>query len=1007
MTKLRLYPLVLLAVFTLFMAFPLSHVLLQAFFVNGEPSLQFFRSMVETEFYREAVLNSLNLAIAVTLLSTLVAYPLAFLLGRYRVPGAALIHTLLLLPLVVPPFVGVLGVRQLFSRFGTVNVLLLDLGIIDQPVRWLGGGGVAGIIALQVVHLVPILYLTLRASLANTHQALEEAALMSGASRAEVIRRIVIPMSFPGWFAGATLVFIGSFTDLGTPLIFEYRKTVPVQIFNMLTDLNENPVGYSFVVFTCFLSVLLFILSRASFSSGSYASSARIATTSTLRQLPRGLSRAFACLALAYALLCLIPQAALLTLSLSDEWFMTALPASWTIRHFADVLQHPITAHSLFTSLWLSATASALTVVVGFLTAYIVVRWRGPTRALFETLSIIPLAVPGIVFAFGYAGAFASTPLDNRINPFPLLIAAYVIRRLPAMVRSAAAGLEEANQALEEAGLMAGASPLQVTRKILFPLTARHLAVGAILTFAYSMIEVSDGLLLALEERFYPVSKAIYALMGRPDGLELAAALGAIVMLIMVIAFYATEALSGRGKSARLLGAAAAFLLLSSSPAHAEPDEVVVVSAHWEGIKREFEWAFTDSYRKKTGRDVRVRWLDLGGVSDVVKYLKGRFRSDPRSLGIDVMFAGGTDVFLDLEREGLLEPTEVSPSILSRIPAQLGGTPLFSRNGSWFAAALSTFGIVFNRPALQRLQLSEPSSWADLAKPEYFDLVGAGDPRKSGSMHAMYEIILQGYGWQDGWRLIEQIGANVRNFSGGASQIGKEVATAEMALGLAIDSYGLDLLRRYGSERIGFAVPTDFPAVNGDGIAILRNAPHPDVAKEFLEFVLSEAGQKIFFTKVGVPGGPVRYEIGKFSVMPDLYGKVPAATVVPLNPFLMKGLVPYRADLAATRSSLVNDIFGAFIIDSHDSLVARCRATSAGEGCVRGVPVTEERVTQLLSAGAWGTDPALRGRLVREWGNAARSGDGGILSPLTWVPSAAFCCLLILSAARSIRRALR
>lgn len=1006
MTKLRLYPLVLLAVFTLFMGFPLSHVLLQAFFVNGQPSLLFFRSMIETEFYREAVFNSLNLAIAVTLLATLLAYPLAFLLGRYRIPGATLIHSLLLLPLVVPPFVGVLGVRQLFSRFGTVNVLLLDLGIIDQPVRWLGGGGVAGIIALQVVHLVPILYLTLRASLANTHQALEEAALMSGASRGEVIRRIVIPMSFPGWFAGATLVFIGSFTDLGTPLIFEYRKTVPVQIFNMLTDLNENPVGYSFVVFTCFLSVLLFMFSKASFSAGSYASSARIATTSTLRPLPNALSRTCAGLALAYALLGLIPQATLVTLSLSAEWFMTALPASWTGRHFVEVLQHPITAKSLFTSLWLSATASALTAIVGFLTAYIVVRWRGPTRALFEALSIVPLAVPGIVFAFGYAGAFAGTPLDNRINPFPLLIAAYVIRRLPAMVRSAAAGLEEANQALEEAGLMAGASPLQVTRKILFPLTARHLAVGAILTFAYSMIEVSDGLLLALEERFYPVSKAIYALMGRPDGLELAAALGSIVMLIMVVAFYATEVLSGRGKT-KLLGLAVGLLVLPCSLAHAEPDEVVVVSAHWEGMKREFEWAFTESYRKKTGREVRVRWLDLGGVSDIVKYLKGRFRSDPASLGVDVMFAGGTDVFLDLEREGLLAPTAVSPAILSRIPQQLGGSPLYSHNGSWFAAALSTFGIVFNRPALQRLHLPEPTSWADLAKPEYFDLVGAGDPRKSGSMHAMYEIILQGYGWRDGWRLIEQIGSNVRNFSGGASQIGKDVATAEMALGLAIDSYGLDLLRRYGSERIGFAVPTDLPAVNGDGIAILRNAPHPDVAREFLEFVLSEAGQKIFFTKIGVPGGPVRYEIGKFSVMPDLYGKVPAATVVQINPFAMRGLVPSRADLAATRWSLVNDIFGAFIIDAHDSLVSRCRASSAGEGCLRGVPVTEEQAGQLLAAGAWGADPALRGKMLREWGNAARSGSVGFVARVAWIPSALFGFALLLAAGRSLRKALR
>lgn len=1007
MTKLRLYPIALLAVFTMFMAYPLSHVLLQAFFVDGRPSLEFFRSMAETEFYREAIFNSLNLAIMVTLLCTLLAYPLAFLLARYRVPGAALLHTLLLLPLVVPPFIGVLGVRQLFSRFGTVNVVLLDLGIVQEPVRWLGAGGLPGIVALQVIHLVPILYLTLRASLSASHQALEEVALMSGASRAQIIRRIVIPLSFPGWFAGAALVFIGSFTDLGTPLIFEYRKSVPVQIFNMLTDLNENPVGYSFVVFTCFLSVVLVALSKASLTTGSYASSLRVASASLLRPLPRLLGACLSGLAASYAALSLLPQATILLLSLSDEWFMTALPSSWTVRHFLEVLRHPITAHSLFTSLWLSSCASALTVIIGFLTAYIVVRWRGPTRVLFEAISMVPLAVPGIVFAFGYAGAFAGTPIDNRINPFPLLIAAYVIRRLPAMVRSAAAGLEEANRGLEEAGLMAGASPLYVTRRIIFPLIGRHLAVGAILTFAYSMIEVSDGLLLALEDRFYPVSKAIYALMGRPDGLELAAALGSIVMMIMMLAFYATEIISARGRAARLMVIIIATALIPVSSAQADTDEVVVVSAHWEGMKREFEWAFSKSYREQTGRDIQVRWLDLGGVSDIVKYLKGRYRADPRTVGVDLMFAGGTDVFLDLEQEGLLAPTAIDPAILARIPQRLGESPLYAKDGSWFAAALSTFGIAFNRPALARLGLPEPSAWADLAKPEYFDLVGAGDPRKSGSMHAMYEVILQGYGWDDGWRLIEQIGANVRNFSAGATQIGKDVATAEMALGFAIDSYGLDLLRRYGSERIGFVVPKDLPAVNGDGIAILRHAPNPEPAKRFLEFVLSEAGQRIFFTKVGSPGGPIKYEIGKFSIMPDLYGRAPAATVLPLNPFTMPGLVPYRADLAASRWSLVNDLFGAFIIDSHDSLVERCHKAVSGEPCAAVVTLNEAAASQLLQLGSWGSDPTLRAHRLREWGDAARIAKRGTWADFSWIPGAILGMVLLLAALRTLRRRAR
>ena len=1004
MTKHRLYPWALGVLFTLFMVYPLSHVLLRAFFVNGSPSLEFFAVMVGTEFYREVIFNSLNLAIAVTFLTSIVAYPLAFALGRYAVPGGGLFHSLLLLPLVVPPFVGVLGVRQLFSRFGTVNVILLDLGIIERPIEWLSGGGVAGIIALQTLHLVPVMYLSLRASLQNSHQALEEAALMSGASRWLTLRRIIIPMSFPGWFAGAVLVFIGSFTDLGTPLIFEYRKTISVQIYNMLTDLNENPVGYSFVVFTCFLCVTLFLLSKGSLMAGSFAASARSAARASLRRLSPLkliLVEVFVCL---YCLVAILPQVMLVLLSLSGEWFMSALPGTWTLHHFREVLDHPMTAHSLVTSIGLSFVASALTVIVGFLTAYLVVRGRGTLRTLFETFSIIPLAIPGIVFAFGYAGGFSGTPLDNRINPFPLLIAAYTIRRMPAMVRAASAGLQEASQALEEAGLMVGASPFTVTRYIVFPLIGRHLLVGAVLTFAYSMIEVSDGLLLALEERFYPVSKAIYALMGRPDGMELAAALGVIVMVVMAVAFYGTEFLSRRAGGRTLSVVLLLQLVLPCSSASAAPvEELVIVSSHWEGMRREFEWGFQEEYKKSTGRDVSIRWLDLGGTSDIVKYLKGQYQRDPNNVGVDLMFSGGIDVFLDLKASGLLQPATVPHDVLSAIPSAIGGVPLYDSERFWFSAALSTFGIVYNKIALGRLGLPTPSTWADLARPEYFDAVGAGDPRKSGSMHAMYEVILQGYGWSSGWRLLQAIAGNVRNFSGGASQVGKEVATAETVVGIAIDTYGGDVLRRFGSNRVGFVVPTDFPSVNGDCIAVLRNAPSPELASAFVSFVLSERGQRLFYLKRGSPGGPRKFDIGKLPLIPALYGSPDSASVVDMNPFTTPGVMAYRAELAAQRWNLVNDLFGAFIIDSHDRLVERARHAISGDPFT-GIPVTEEEAAALTAQPPWGSDQTVRSQQIKSWGIQAREGPSGLARRYAWVPSALLGSLLILILLRRARR---
>lgn len=1002
MRRLPVYALPLLLFFSLFMAYPLSHVLRGAFIWNGRFSLHFFNVMFRTDFYRDVIFNSFNLAIVVTLLCTLIAYPLALVTCRVKLPARNLLHAVFLLPLISPPFVGVLGIRQLLSRFGSLNILLLDEGVITQPINWLGGGNRFGIVCLQVIHLVPLLYLTVSASLKNAHVTLEEAALMSGASRWRVLRSIIVPLTLPGWFAGATLVFIASFTDLGTPLVFEYRNVISVQIYNMLSDLNENPVGYSFVVFTCVLSVTLFNLSKAGVMSGGFSGSGRALEGGATRRLSPLLTTGLLVIICTYAALACIPQLMVVALACSREWFLSALPQAWTTKHLIEVLYHPLTARSLVISIALSVIASVLTVIIGMLTAFRVRRGNSFERYLFEAISLIPLAVPGIVFAFGFIGAFSATILDSRVNPFPLLIAAYTIRRMPAMVRSAFAGLQEANLTLEEASYMVGASPLKTTRRVILPLVSRHLLVGAMLTFAYSMIEVSDSLLLALEAKFYPVSKAIYSLMGRPDGVEVASALGLVAMLIMAATFYVADGFSRRTLRSRQLRAILVCFATwgFSGPATAQTDEVVVVTPHWEGIRTEFSSRFSEQWRERTGRVVTFRWLDVGGTSDIVKYIKNQFLTSPSGIGVDLFFGGGVDSFMELERSGSLAPAQVSERVLSAIPQSLSGVPIYSPRRLWFSNAFSCFGLLYNKAAITRLGLPTPRSWIDLAAPGYFDLVGAGDPRKSGSMHAMFEIILQGYGWDKGWEIIQKISRNVRNYSGGASIIGKEVATGEIIYGIAIDTYAGDIIRQVGTERLGFALPEDFAAINGDAIALLKGAPHADVASAFIEFLLSDAGQRIWYGKKGSPGGPRRHELGKLSVLPSVYGTIEPATLFQGNPFTLQNILPYDAAKAAGRWNIVNDLFGAFIIDVHERLV---RTKDQVE--LRGIPVAETVAAQLSGGGSWGSDTALRTDRIRTWGIEARKAlpiTEGVEERLRWLPSVLLLAVLLTAIVRRI-----
>lgn len=524
--------------FLVFLVYPLSTVLLGAFVVDGAVSPAFFFIMVTSPNLQESLLNSLNIAAVVTLLVTALAYPLALVMTRVQLRYQNLLHALLLLPLVLPPFVGALGIRQLLSRFGTINVVLLDLGLITRPLDLLSPGSPWGVISIQSIHLLPITYLYLRASLAGVPAVLEESARLCGATRLQIFRTILLPLTTPAAISAGVLVFVSSLTDVGTPLLFEYRRSLPVEIYNMLTDLHENRVGFALVSSVALLCLALFAISHSQSAKFLIEQSAR-----TERNRKTGLTRG-PLLSLSYAFVIgvaavgVVPHIFLVLTAIADRWIMTALPASFTFEHFQDVFHNPLTYRAITNSLFLSSASTAGIVLLGFGVAYLRWRTRTPGRVALEFMSLTPLAIPGLVFAFGYLGAFSGTFLDARINPIPLLIAAYIIRRLPPMVRASSTGLREASTTLEEAGLTLGGSKAFVTRTITIPLVARHLLAGAILAFAFSMLEVSDSLLLAIEERYYPVSKAMYAMVSRPDGAGIAAALGVFVSVILGGAFW-------------------------------------------------------------------------------------------------------------------------------------------------------------------------------------------------------------------------------------------------------------------------------------------------------------------------------------------------------------------------------------------------------------------------------------------------------------------------------------
>lgn len=533
--------------FIVFMIYPLGYVFSNTFFTADGFSLIYMKLLFSSPSYTIILANSVNLGLTVTLFTTLISLPMALLLVRYSFPGKGLLNGLILIPMVLPPFVGAIGMRHLLARFGSVNLLLLDLGIISQPIDWLGGGSFWGVVILESLHLYPIMYLNMAAALANIDPSLEEAAKNMGASGFKLFRTVTFPLMLPGYFAGAIIVFIWAFTELGTPLVFEFREVVAVQIFNMVTDLHQNPMGYAFVVAVIVLTLFFFYLSKRILGGGRYEMLGRGHVASAVRRASAPVMLLAYGLVLGISALALIPHAGVLLTSITSRWFLTVLPTDYTVQFYKDIFSHDLALLSIKNSLLLSSLSTIIDVVLGVSIAYLLARKRVPARGVLDALAMLPLALPGLVMAFGYIAAFSATPLDARINPVPLLVIAYAVRRLPYMVRAAYAGFQQSSVALEEAAMNLGASPFKTLYQITFPLIFANLVAGAVLAFSFAMLEVSDSLILALKEQNYPITKAIYSLLGRiADGPYIASAMGMLGLLLLAGSLFIAGRFFGR-----------------------------------------------------------------------------------------------------------------------------------------------------------------------------------------------------------------------------------------------------------------------------------------------------------------------------------------------------------------------------------------------------------------------------------------------------------------------------
>ncbi|MFT3829151.1 MAG: iron ABC transporter permease [Opitutaceae bacterium] len=543
-----------IAFFGAFLVWPVAQIVQGGFVdTDGHFTLAHLAAVLAHPLYRAGLLNSLLLACLTTTLAIALGLPLAFCAERFRFLGKTALTALILVPLVMPPFVGAIGLRQIFGQYGALNALLWHLGVLadGHTIDWLAHGRFWGVALAEALNLYPIIFLNAVAALANVDPAMEEAAANLGCTGLRRFRRVTLPLIRPGLFAGGTIVFIWSFTELGVPLVFDYDRVAPFQLFALLKEMTGNPAPYALVALMLLSSVTLYAVGRGLFGRAGHAMMARATSTFVARRLTWWRSALVTGLFAGVLCFAVLPHVGVVLVACSRDWYAALLPEHFTLENFRLALGHELTVSSIGNSLRYAGLATVLDLVLGVAIAWVVVRSKLPGRNILDSLAMLPLAVPGLVLAFGYLAmtregrAFAA--LDPVENPTLLLVIAYGVRRLPYVVRAAAAGFQQTHLALEEAAQNLGATAWRTLRRVTLPLIAANLIAGGLMAFAFAMLEVSDSIILAQKPTYFPITKAIYELFQLlGDGRYLASALGTWAMAFLALTIATLGVLLGK-----------------------------------------------------------------------------------------------------------------------------------------------------------------------------------------------------------------------------------------------------------------------------------------------------------------------------------------------------------------------------------------------------------------------------------------------------------------------------
>lgn len=525
---------ILWAVIALFVIYPLSFLIIESLKIAGtnQYGLQNYIDFFKDPYYLKTFGNTLLLGILVLITTTLFGLPLAYILARYRLKGKVLFTALILLPIVLPAYAGAFALIVLFGKMGTINLLLLDWGLIRRPLNFIFG--LHGLVFIQSLHLLPFIVLSLSAGFTDIDPSLEEAAEVEGAGGFRRFLTVTLPLCSPNYLAGAVLVFLWPFTDWLTPLIFGLQDFLPstayINIAYHFTDMHRKYMGIVSVVISSIICVAIFLISKTWVERRKYTALSK-GTTLEGRIIEPGIIRkgiSYLYMVFIAILVLLIPVVLGLS-AFSRRWVLQPFPTYWTLDNFKLIfLETPILLKNSFL---FSGVSLLFGVLFGLPAAYLITRTKVPGKDTLDFVITLMLAFPGIAVGVSYLLAFwRGIPLATHWIIMPLSL---FVRRLPYFLRMAHASYLQLDVSLEEASEVSGAGKIKTFFNISLPLLLKGIFVGLVMFFIMAFQEISTAIFL-YRGGWETLPIGIYLNWHR--GMEFGIA-GAMAFLMIVIIF--------------------------------------------------------------------------------------------------------------------------------------------------------------------------------------------------------------------------------------------------------------------------------------------------------------------------------------------------------------------------------------------------------------------------------------------------------------------------------------